>query len=218
MTSSLTTEPLAGILARLYDADAAGRTGRPRGTGRHHSTTATAQERADAASDIYMPISPDTGRLAYSLIRASRPAQIVEFGMSYGISTLHLAAAVRDNGVGHIHTTEMSAKKIAQASATFAEAGIDDLVTVLEGDALTTLGEVTGPIGFVLLDGWKDLYLPVLTLLEDRLPSGTLVLADNAESADAMPYLDYVRDPGNGYTSVNLPGKRHDTIELSCRT
>jgi predicted O-methyltransferase YrrM len=180
-------------------------------------SSASAQERADAMSAIYMPVTPVAGRLLYSLVRASRPATVVEFGMSFGISALHLASAVRDNGSGRVVTTELSAAKIAAAKATFAETGLDDLITVLEGDALTTLASLDGSIDFVLLDGWKELYLPVLKLLEAQLSPGTLIVADNTEMADAQPYLEYVRDPDNGYVGVNFPVRDADSMEISCR-
>jgi predicted O-methyltransferase YrrM len=178
---------------------------------------ASAQERADALSEIYMPVTPDAGRLLYSLVRASRPATIVEFGMSLGISAIHLASAVRDNGTGRVVTTELSAAKVATAKRTFAETGLDDLITVLEGDALTTLAAVDGPIGFVLLDGWKELYLPVTELLEPKLSPGALIVADNTSMDDTRPYLDHVRDPAKGYVSVNFPVREGDSMEISCR-
>ena len=178
---------------------------------------ASAQERADALSDIYMPVTPDAGRLLYTLVRASRPSTIVEFGMSLGISAIHLASAVRDNGTGRVVTTELSAAKVAAATRTFTETGLDDLITVLEGDALTTLTAIDGPIQFVLLDGWKDLYLPVTKLLEPKLSPGALIVADNTSMDDTRPYLDHVRDPGNGYVSVNFPVREGDSMEISCR-
>ena len=178
--------------------------------------SATAQQRADTAAEIYMPVSVDGGRLLYSLIRAARPKAVVEFGMSFGISTLHLAAAVRDNGVGRVVTTELSASKAAAARQTFAETGLDDVITVLEGDALETLpAHVAGGVDFVLLDGWKDLYLPVLGLLEPHLAPGTLVIADDASFESVRPYLEYVRDPASGYQSVLFPVE--DGMEVSCR-
>jgi predicted O-methyltransferase YrrM len=137
--------------------------------------------------------------------------------MSLGISALHLASAVRDNGVGRVITTELSADKVAAAAATFAETGLDDLITVLDGDALTTLAGLDGPVDFVLLDGWKELYLPVLRLLEDRLSPGALLVADNTSMADTQPYLDHVRDPANGYVSVVFPARESDSMEISCR-
>jgi predicted O-methyltransferase YrrM len=182
-------------------------------------SSASAQERADALSEIYMPVTPVAGRLLYSLVRATRPTTIVEFGMSFGISAIHLASALRDNGNGNgrVVTTELSAAKIAAAKNNFAETGLDDLITVLEGDALTTLAALNSPVDFVLLDGWKELYLPVLKLLEPHLSPGSLVVADNTEMADTKPYLDYVRDAHNGYVSVNFLARDADSMEISCR-
>jgi predicted O-methyltransferase YrrM len=179
--------------------------------------SASAQERADALSAFYLPVTPEAGRLLYSLVRATRPTTIVEFGMSFGISAIHLASAVRDNGSGRVLTTELSAIKIATAKRTFAETGLDDLITVLEGDALSTLADLDGPVAFALLDGWKELYLPVIKLLEPRLSPGVLVVADNTEMAGTPPYLDSVRDVENGYVSVNYLAKDSDTMEISCR-
>lgn len=182
-----------------------------------HIANASAQERADALSEFYLPVTPEAGRLLYALVRATKPSTVVEFGMSLGISAIHLASAVRDNGAGRVVTTELSAAKVATARQTFAETGLDDLITVLEGDALTTLADIDGPVEFVLLDGWKELYLPVTQLLEPRLSAGALIVADNTSMDDTRPYLDHVRDPGNGYVSVNFPVREGDSMEISCR-
>jgi predicted O-methyltransferase YrrM len=178
----------------------------------------TVQERSEAMSEFYIPVTPEAGQLLYSLVRATRPETVVEFGMSFGISALHLAAAVRDNGTGQVVTTEISDTKIAAAKQTFAETGLDDVIRILEGDALATLAELAGPVNFVLLDGWKDLYLPVIHLLQPSLSPGALVIADNTEAADTRPYLDYVRGPDNGYVSFNFPARASDSMELSCWT
>jgi predicted O-methyltransferase YrrM len=176
------------------------------------------QERADALSEFYLPVTPEAGRLLYSLVRASRPATVVEFGMSLGISAIHLASAIRDNGAGRLVTTELSAAKVATATRNFADAGLDDVITVLQGDALETLASIEEPVQFVLLDGWKELYMQVLELLEPRLAPGALVVADNTSMPALQPYLDYVRDPANGYVSVTFPARDSDSMEISCRT
>jgi predicted O-methyltransferase YrrM len=178
------------------------------------TASATTEELAQAWEGIYMPISPEGGSLLYSLIRASRPETVVEFGMSYGISTLHLAAGVADAGRGRVLTTELSPVKIEAARANLEEAGLAGQVTILAGDATQTLADVTGPIGLVLLDGWKDLCLPVLRLLESRLAPGALVVADDIDLPRLADYLEYVRDPANGYLSVTFPVG--DGMEISC--
>lgn len=182
------------------------------------SAARTVQERADTMSEFYIPVTPEAGRLLYALARATKPTTVVEFGMSFGISALHLASAVRDNGAGRVITTEISDTKITSAKQTFTDTGLDDLITVLEGDALTTLAEVDSPVDFVLLDGWKELYLPVIKLLEPKLSPGALVIADNTESADTRTYLDYVHGTESGYVSFNFAVRESDSMELSCYT
>ncbi|MET0996334.1 MAG: class I SAM-dependent methyltransferase, partial [Mycobacterium sp.] len=147
-------------------------------------SSATAQERADALSEIYMPVTPVAGRLLYSLVRATRPNTIVEFGMSFGISAIHLASAVRDNGSGRVVTTELSAAKIAAAKRNFTETALDDLITVLEGDALTTLANLDGPVDFLLIHGWQHQYHPQIKQGEPTQSWGTQVLADNNDIKD----------------------------------
>ena len=88
---------------------------------------------------------------------------------------------------------------------------------MLHGDALETLASIDGPVQFVLLDGWKDLYVQVLQLLEPRLAPGALVVADNTSMPGLQPYLDYMRDPANGYVSVHFPVRDSDSMEISCR-
>jgi predicted O-methyltransferase YrrM len=215
MSTTLQDQRVAAALDRMY-TESREQMSQLRDMRGALSTARTAQERADAMSAFYIPVTPEAGRLLYSLVRATRPATIVEFGMSFGISALHLASAVRDNGSGRVVTTELSADKIAAAKQTFAETGLDDVITILEGDALSTLAGLDGPVGLVLLDGWKELYLPVIKLLEPQLSSGGLVVADNTEMSDAKPYLDYVRSVENGYVSVNFAARESDSMEISC--
>lgn len=217
MTTTLQDPRVAATLERMY-AESKNQMSLLRERRGTFDRPMTARERAEAMSEFYIPVTPEAGRLLYSLVRATRPATIVEFGMSFGISAVHLAAAARDNGAGRVVTTELSETKIAAAKQTFAETGLNDVITILEGDALSTLSDVAGPVDFVLLDGWKDLYLPVLELLEPRLSPGVLVIADNASSPDMAPYLDRVRNPENGYVSFNFQVRDSDSMEISCRT
>jgi predicted O-methyltransferase YrrM len=179
---------------------------------------ATVADRAEAMQQFAIPISPEAGKLLYGLVRAVRPSTIVEFGLSFGISAIHLAAGLRDNGTGRLFSTELNPAKIGYAKANLERAGLTDLVTVLEGDGRETLASVSGPIQLVLLDGWPDLALPVLRLLEPELAPGATVLVDDTDmfTAELAGYLDYVRDPGNGYVSVAFPVG--DGMELSTRT
>jgi predicted O-methyltransferase YrrM len=219
MSNSLITPQAESVLGRLFAATRAQESGGlrllppPAGLSSWHD--ASAADRAEAFQDAYIPISADAGRLLYALVRAIRPQTVVEFGTSFGISTIYLAAAVTDNGTGQVITTELSSKKATAARANLEEAGVAETVTVLEGDALQTLSGVSGPVGLVLLDGWKDLCLPVLRLLEPALAPGSLVAADDITHEGMAGYLDFIRESANGYVSVAFPVE--DGMEISSR-
>jgi predicted O-methyltransferase YrrM len=216
MTNTLLAPKVAGVLSRLHGAaDDQERGAYPLQPGQIPATM-SAVEQAEVFEDWYIPISPDGGRLLYALARASRPDTVVEFGTSFGISTIYLAAALTDNGTGRVLTTELSSKKVAAAGANLRAAGVDGPVTILPGDARQTLADVPGPVGLVLLDGWKNLCLPVLRLLEPKLAPGALVVADDITFTTMADYLGYVRDPASGYVSVAFPVE--DGMEISTWT
>jgi len=175
-------------------------------------------ERATLLAEAFIPVSPDAGHLLYALVRATGPGTVVEFGTSFGLSTIYLAAAVRDRGAGTVITTEIHDSKAQRASEYLREAGLIDVVDLRIGDALETLGDLDADVSFVFLDGMKELYLPMLRRLEHSLHAGALVVADDL---DLFPeplesYIAYVRDPANGYVSVTVP--IGDAMELSSRT
>ena len=217
--TTLNTAPLAGLLHQLFiDADATS------AMFKQQLDAMPAEQRAammaskddyiafySRAKDVHLAVSRETGRLLYMLARATNARTIIEFGSSFGVSTLHLAAALRDNGGGKLITTEFEPTKITRTRANIAASGLADLVEIREGDALETLAQQRLPqsIDFVLLDGAKGLYPDILSLVEERLRVGALIVADNAHwSPD---YLARVRS--QGYMSVPFA----EDIELSMR-
>jgi len=139
--TTLTTAPLAPLLDRLFaEADAA----------TNPALSAFSSEERDRLmhsktdylrlyglmKDLWLPVSRETGVLLYMLARSTGARSIVEFGTSFGISALHLAAALRDNGGGRLITSECEPSKVMRARAHLVEGGLDDLVEVREGDAL----------------------------------------------------------------------------------
>lgn len=166
----------------------------------------------ERAKGLYLAVSRETGTLLYMLARMAKARTIVEFGTSFGVSTLHLAAALRDNGGGRLISTEFEAGKIEAARHTLARAGLDDLVEIRAGDALHTLAvDLPECIDLVLLDGAKALYPSILQLLEPRLAAGAVVVADNA--AWSEDYLAHVRT-GGAYLSQALPGDVEVSVKL----
>jgi predicted O-methyltransferase YrrM len=162
--------------------------------------------------DAPLAVSRETGALLYMLARGSRARSIVEFGTSFGISTLHLAAALRDNGGGRLIGSEFEPSKVARARENLAAGGLIDLVEIREGDALKTLAvDLPDEIDLLLLDGAKALYPEILSLVESRLRPGAFIVADNAEYSP--DYLAHVRSPANGYLSTPFA----EDVELSMR-
>jgi len=216
--NTLTSNPVAPLLDRLFAAAEA--TPFPAA-----ATTMPAAERDrlmrsktdyralyGALRDMPLAVSREAGRLLYMLARGSKARTIVEFGTSFAISTLHLAAGLRDNGGGQLITCEFEPTKVERARANLTEGGLIDLVEIREGDALETLSrDLPDTIDLLLLDGAKALYPEILALVESRLRSGAFIVADNADHAP--DYLDYVRSPANGYLSTPFG----EDVELSQR-
>ena len=218
--TTLTSAPVAPLLQRLFaEADAAAPGLRAMAAGLPAGELARLMRSKTDYLEFYgrlkdqpLPVSRDTGALLYMLARNAGAWTIVEFGTSFGLSTLHLAAALRDNGGGRLVTCEFEPSKVARARANLEAAGLDDLVEIREGDALQTLrSDLPDAIDLVLLDGAKALYPEILALLESRLRPGAFVVADNAD--DSPEYLARVRSPDSGYLSVAFG----EDVELSMR-
>ncbi|MEU6425497.1 class I SAM-dependent methyltransferase [Microbispora sp. NPDC046973] len=169
----------------------------------------SAAELAERTKDIIMSVSREGGQLLYLLTRAVKARTVVEFGTSFGISTLYLASAVRDNDGGRVITTELQADKARRAQESFAAAGLSDIIELRLGDARETLKDLPEPVDLLLLDGWLDLRLPILKIVQPRLRPGALVIVDDIDLYSgrdfAQGFLDYVNDPANGFLSLRLP-------------
>ena len=159
-------------------------------------------------SDKMVALDRDKAELCYQLCRSLRANRVVEAGTSLGVSTLYLAAAVRDNEIenGVVIGTEYEAKKAEIARAHFEEAGLSEHIELREGDLRQTLQDVGGPVDFMLVDIW-EVALPALELVAPSLRPGAIVLTDNtAAHAEAYrDYFEFVNDPKNRFRTMTLP-------------
>jgi predicted O-methyltransferase YrrM len=167
----------------------------------------------------YMAIGWEFGKLLYGIARSIRAETIVEFGTSFGISTIFLASAIRDNGGGRVITTEFEPAKAERARENLAAAGVEEWVELRIGDARETLSDSPRDIDMVFLDGAKELYFDVLKLLEPHLRAGGIVASDNTDHDGLQPFLSHVRHPSNGYISsaIFTSGPRGKAHEISIR-
>lgn len=141
--------------------------------------------------EAYLAISKQQGEDLVQLIKENDFKNIVEFGTSFGISTLFLAQGVLETK-GYIITTELLESKTKKAINNFKKAGVNELIEVRVGDAMETLKNHKEPIDLLLLDGWKDLYLPLFQLLEPNFHEETIIYVDNADMAESQSFLKTV--------------------------
>ncbi len=160
--------------------------------------------RPEDLGEAFIAITRKQGEFIYDLLLRRNAKNIVEFGTSFGISTIYLGAAAKQND-GQVITTELLANKCRVAEQNFERAGLSDVIELREGDALETLKkDLPKSIDFLLLDGWNELYLPLLKLLEPFFKKGTLIYTDNASFRSAKPLLEYFKGNESKYKSSRL--------------
>lgn len=169
--------------------------------------------------DRYLAIDPPNGVFLYLVARALRARTVVEFGTSYGVSTIYLALAVRDNGGGRVIGTERRAEKAERARAHLSEAGLDALAEIRVGDAPQTLQQLPAPVDLLFNDGFPRAMLPVLQCVAPKMRIGAVAVAGNAAlfPADHADYLAWVRDPSHGFCSAPLSMKLAGEFSVKVR-
>jgi predicted O-methyltransferase YrrM len=174
-------------------------------------------------SDKLVALDRDKAEFCYQLCRATDARRVVEVGTSYGVSTLYLAAAVRDNvraggGGGLVIGTEYEPAKAFAARANFAQAGLDPFIDLREGDLRETLRQIGGPVDFMLVDIWIPMARPALELVAPHLKPGAIVICDNTEHyrAEYADYFAFLNDPANGFRTMTLPFDGGLEFSLRC--
>jgi predicted O-methyltransferase YrrM len=168
--------------------------------------------------DKLAALEPVKAEFCYALCRAMNARQIVEAGTSYGVSTLYLAAAVRDSGGGTVIATEYEREKAQAARANWAEAGLAQFIDLREGDLQETLKTIDGTVDFLLVDIWTPMARPAIELVAPHMRAGAVVIADNtAAFREAYAdYFAYLAEPNNGFSTTTLPFE--GGLELSVKT
>jgi predicted O-methyltransferase YrrM len=155
---------------------------------------------------VLLAVGPDSGRLINILARSLKAPQILELGTSYGYSSIWLAEAARQTG-GRLTTMELQEYKSAYAREMAVRAGLAEHVDFKVGDAVQMIGELPFRLDFVLVDLWKELYVPCLDAFYPKLNPGAIIVADNMifpPGEDVVRYARAVRAKPD-VTSVLVP-------------
>ena len=141
-------------------------------------------------------IGPVKGRILADIVREHKPRLILEIGALYGYSAILIA---QNSPTGaEITTVEKDPRHARITQENVARAGLDDRIKVVQGDAAMILPRLPGPFDLVFLDAEKTQYLAYLKAVEEKLPQGSVIVADNVGvfHDQMMDYLNYVRTTG----------------------
>jgi len=173
--------------------------------------------------DKLVALDRDKAELCYQLCRATDARRIVEIGTSFGVSTLYLATAVRDNvraagGDGVVIGTEYEPNKASAARAHFEQAGLSRFIELREGDLRETLLQIDGPVDFTLVDIWIAMARPALELVAPHLKRGAIVVCDNTERyrGEYADYFAFLENPANGFRTMTLPFDGGFELSVRC--
>jgi predicted O-methyltransferase YrrM len=180
---------------------------------RGDKTDFTQTERGKAIlADKLVALDRDKAELCYALCRALNARCVVEAGTSFGVSTIYLASAVRDNATGGeprgiVIGTEHEPAKAKAARENFAAAGVAEFIELREGDLRETLQHIERPVDFMLIDIWIPMAQPALACVAPRMRPGSMVVCDNtARFRKAYgDYFAFLNDPANRFLSMTLP-------------
>jgi predicted O-methyltransferase YrrM len=184
----------------------------------------TEDEIRDFRSDKLVALDRDKAEFCYQLCRATGARRIVEIGTSFGVSTLYLAAAVRDNirsagGSGVVIGTEYEPTKASAARTHFERAGLSRFIDLREGDLRETLIEIDGPVDFMLVDIWISMARPALELVAPQLRPGAIVVCDNTDRhrREYADYFAFLADPAHGFRTLTLPFDGGLELSVRCK-
>src|SRR5690349_484374 len=135
----------------------------------------------------YLSVPAEDGKALRLLTEAANAKNVVEIGTSTGYSGLWFCLALQATG-GHLTTFEIDHDRAEQARQHFKAAGVENLVTIVEGDAHQQIAKLRSPIDVVFIDADKEGYVDYLNKVLPLVRPGGLILAHNVDMAP-----DYVK-------------------------
>ena len=163
------------------------------------------RERGVPAPQRSRAVARTTGQFLFGLVAPQWDCEVLEVGASRGYSSLWLGAGVRYFG-GHLTSLENDPAKVAAWRANIAEAGLEESVDLIEGDAAETIPAIEDVFDIVFLDAEKDEYERLFQAARQKLEPGALVIADNVLShAETLGAYSEARQSDPTLESVTVP-------------
>ena len=161
--------------------------------------------------------TPGDAMMLRILVEASSAKRGVEVGTASGYGAINMGIAFERTG-GHLWTHDINPAAVKEARGNLAKVGLENVVTVVEGDALKTMPNLEGPIDFVFIDANKPDYFKYFKVLEPKLKVGAVIVADNViQSAKAMKdFLDYIQtSPDYNTVIIRASMEKNDGMSVS---
>ena len=158
-------------------------------------------------------VARTTGQFLFALVAPQWDCEVLEIGGSRGYSSIWLGAGVRQLG-GRVLSLEADPAKCEAWRRNVADAGLEDWLELVEGDAFATLPQIQDIFDIVFIDAEKDDYEALFQLTRDKVEPGALFVADNVLShADTLGAYSAARQADPALESVTVPLDRG--LELS---
>jgi caffeoyl-CoA O-methyltransferase len=171
-----------------------------------------------AADKGMLAVSEEDGRFLRVLVASRGAKSVLEIGAASGYSGIWLGLGARETG-GHVTAIEYDPQRAREAAANIAKAGLNDVVTVVHGDAFLEIPKVPGTFDLVFLDAWKPDYKKFFDMVFPRLNAGGVFAAHNVinKKNEMEPFLQTIRTHPKLFTSVVSPGSEGMSVSVKLR-
>jgi caffeoyl-CoA O-methyltransferase len=188
------------------------------GPGQVPAAVATILDEIKRGDTNQLAVSPEDGQFLRMLVASTGRKRALEIGAAQGYSAIWIGMGLRDTG-GRLVTIEYDPVRAREAAANVKRAGLDDIVTVIGGDAFVEIPKLTGTFDCIFVDAWKRDYLKFFDLTYPRLDAGGLFLGHNVinKKSEMSDFLDRIATHPDLFTSIVAPGGEGVSISYKRR-
>ena len=164
-----------------------------------------------------LAVSEEDGRFLRLMVASTAATRVLEIGAASGYSAIWIGLGLRQTG-GRLTTIEYDATRAREAAENIRRAGLQDVVTVIAGDAFKEIPRIPGEFDLVFLDAWKPDYRKFFDLVFPRVTPGGVFVAHNVinKKDELGDFLEVIHRHPRAYTSIVAAG--HEGISITYKT